>query len=155
MGKHTVRTAVTLGVTVLLGAGLGTASAAPVTPASPAGAHPVHQPKPVLVDCSMKSRVRPDEFILACGDGNSRLLSLHWSKWSGRTALAKGVNAVNDCKPYCAAGTFHSYPVVVRLDSPEPWKKDPQLRQFTRLSLLFTGARPEGYQRVVTYQLAN
>lgn len=158
MRKHTVSTAVTLGATVLLGVGgLGTASAAPGAPASPAVTDPAHrQPgQSVLVDCSMKSQVRPDTFILACGDGNSRLVSLHWTKWTGRAATARGVNAVNDCKPYCAAGTFRSYPVVVRLASPQPWKKDPQLRQFTRLSLVFPGARPQGYQRVVTYQLGD
>jgi hypothetical protein len=111
--------------------------------------------QPVFVDCLSKPQTRPQAFILACGDGNSRLSSLHWASWNGMSATAMGINLVNDCKPYCAAGTFRSYPVVVRLSDPEPWKKNPQLEHFTRLSLSFTGERPEGYQPVMTYSLWN
>ncbi|MEU5089941.1 hypothetical protein [Streptomyces sp. NPDC021356] len=155
MGEHTVRTAVTLGAAVMLTAGLGTASAASAAQAPPtAAAHTTHR-QPVFVDCFWKPQTRPDAFILACGDANSRLSSLHWKKWNGRSAVAEGVNLVNDCKPYCAAGTFHSYPVVVRLDRAQPWKKHPQVQHFTRLSLAFPGHRPAGYERVVTYSLWN
>ncbi|MFF9408554.1 hypothetical protein ACF1B0_23985 [Streptomyces anandii] len=155
MRKHTVRTAVTLCAAALLTAGLGTASAAPATsPSAGHGADAQPQPRqPVLVDCAFQPHARPDAFILACGDGNSRLASLHWQHWDGRTAVARGVNLVNDCKPYCAAGKFHPYPVVVRLAHPQPWKKRPQVRQFTQLTLTFTGARPAGYDRVVTLPL--
>ena len=150
MGKHTARTAVTLSAGVVLAAGMGTASAAP-----PA-AHSVKQQQhgqSVLVDCFLHPAVRPADFLIACGDGNSRLASLHWSRWNPNTAEAKGFNAVNDCKPYCAAGTFHSYPVVVRLDHPQPWKKHPQQRHSTRMTLLYTAGRPDGFPRVVTYPL--
>ncbi|MFI1168129.1 hypothetical protein ACH4UM_32180 [Streptomyces sp. NPDC020801] len=158
MGRHSVRTAVTLGAAALLTAGLGTASAAPA--ASPAATHtpPAHagqrQPKqPVLVDCLWHPQARPDAFILACGDGNSRLSALHWSQWNARSAVAKGVNFVNDCKPYCAAGKFHAYPVVVRLEHPKPWKKHPQVQHFTQITLVFPGARPDVYGRVVRLPL--
>lgn len=153
MRIHTMRTAVTLSAAALLTAGLGTAAAVPAS--SPAAAHArQRQPgQPVLVDCFMRPQARPSAFILACGDGNSRLSALDWSRWDGRSAVAKGVNLVNDCKPDCAAGTFRSYPVVVRLDHPEPWKKRPQLERFTRISLTYPGGRPEGYQRVMTFPL--
>ncbi|MER6981673.1 hypothetical protein [Streptomyces carpinensis] len=154
MGTHTVRAAVTLGAAALLSAGLATASAAPAAQSSATPEH-AKPPRPVLVDCFWKPQARPDAFILACGDANSRLASLHWSAWNARSAVARGVNFVNDCKPYCAAGTFHSYPVIVRLDRPEPWKKNPQMKHFTRMSLVFTGARPDGAPRVVTYPLWN
>ncbi|PZG82804.1 hypothetical protein C1I97_35080 [Streptomyces sp. NTH33] len=156
MGGQSMRTAVTLCAAGLLAAGAGTASAAPAAPPTNARpAHAVQRPKeqPVLVDCFFKPRARPDAFILACGDGNSRLSSLRWSQWNGRSAVAKGLNFVNDCKPYCAAGRFHPYPVIVRLDRPEPWKKRPHTQRFTRLSLVFPAARPDGYQRVETYAL--
>ncbi|MEU6476431.1 hypothetical protein ABZ858_05985 [Streptomyces sp. NPDC047017] len=109
----------------------------------------------MFVDCLWKPQSRPEAFILACGDGNSRLSSLHWAKWNSRSAVAEGVNYVNDCKPYCAAGKFHSYRVLVRFDHPEPWKKNPRVEHFTRLSLVFPGARPDGYGRMVTYPLWN
>ncbi|MFH8430858.1 hypothetical protein [Streptomyces sp. NPDC018056] len=155
MGGHTVRTAVTLGAAVVLSAALGTVSAASAAPAAPTAAGHTWHRQPVFVDCLWKPRTRPEAFILACGDGNSRLSSLRWTRWDGRAAVARGVNVVNDCKPYCAAGTFHSYPVVVRLDRAEPWKKHPRVQHFTQLTLVFPGARPAGYERTVTYPLWN
>ncbi|MFE9453724.1 hypothetical protein [Streptomyces sp. NPDC006739] len=144
-------TAITLGAGVLLTAGLTTASAAPpTTPPTRAAAL-----QPVLVDCLWHRNVRPADFILACGDGNSRLTALHWSQWGPSGAKAVGVNVVNDCDPYCAAGRFHPYPVTVRLDRPQPWKKDPGVRHFTRMTLTYSGARPDGYHQVETYPLWN
>ncbi|MFG2629603.1 hypothetical protein [Streptomyces sp. NPDC048473] len=60
---------------------------------------------------------------------------------------------MNDCQPFCAAGRFHSYPVIVRLDRPESWKKHPELKHFTRLQLTYTGGRPSQTPRDVTYKL--
>ncbi|MFJ3336148.1 hypothetical protein [Streptomyces sp. NPDC086766] len=154
MRRHTVRTAITLCAATALAAGLGTASAAPGAP--PGGAQQVRRPeRPVLVDCLWHPKTRPDAFILACGDGNSRLYSLRWSQWGSRAATARGLNAVNDCKPYCAAGRFHSYRVLVRLDHPQPWKKHPQRQHYTRMVLVFPDGRPDGYDQVVSYPLWN
>ncbi|MET8248068.1 hypothetical protein ABZV31_28890 [Streptomyces sp. NPDC005202] len=146
--------AVTLCAAASLAATLGAASAAPTV--SSAAAHEVKQQgNPVIVDCFWHPQERPDAFILACGDGNSRLSSLHWSQWGADSAVAKGFNLVNDCKPYCAAGKFHSYPVVVRLDRPQPWKKHPQLEHYTQMSLVYTSGRPDGFEQVMTYPLWN
>ncbi|MFJ1547475.1 hypothetical protein [Streptomyces sp. NPDC088246] len=60
---------------------------------------------------------------------------------------------MNDCQPFCAAGRFHSYPVIVRLDRPDSWKKQPELKRFTRLQLTYTGDRPSQTPRDVTYKL--
>ncbi|MGW2741136.1 hypothetical protein [Streptomyces sp. NPDC001450] len=141
-------TAVTLAAGALLTAAMTTASASP-----PATAPKADPPRPVLVDCFWNRHVRPADFILACGDGNSRLLGLHWSQWGSQGATAEGLNAVNDCKPYCAAGTFHSYRVTVRLDRPRPWTKHPDVEHYTRMSLIYEGARPEGFKQVMTYPL--
>ncbi|MEU6095116.1 hypothetical protein [Streptomyces sp. NPDC047079] len=149
MRMHNVKTAVTLGAVALLAAAMGTASAAP-----PAGHIPQGQSaRPVIVDCVWHPQVRPADFLLACGDGNSSLSSLRWSHWDPGSATASGVNVVNDCKPYCAAGRFHAYPVIVRLDHPQPWKKDPQVQHYTQMSLVYTDTRPEGFDRMVTYPL--
>ncbi|MEU6368650.1 hypothetical protein ABZ876_23640 [Streptomyces sp. NPDC046931] len=151
MRMHKVNTAVTLSAVVLLAAAMGTASAAPTAGHTPqrGSAHPV------IVDCVWHAQVRPAEFMIACGDGNSILSSLRWSHWDQGSATASGVNVVNDCTPYCAAGTFHSYPVTVRLDHPQSWKKNPRVQHYTRMSLVYTDARPDGYDRVVTYPLWN
>lgn len=151
-----VWTAVTLSAGALLAAAVPPVSAAPPTAPVSASATPVaaRQRHPVLVDCFWRPAVRPRDFILACGDANSLLTGMRWSRWGGASAAAVGVNAVNDCKPYCAAGTFHPYAVTVRLDRPRPWKGHPGLVQYTRMELTYTGAgRPAGYPRVQTYRL--
>ncbi|TVZ90291.1 MULTISPECIES: hypothetical protein [unclassified Streptomyces] len=141
-------TAVTLAAGAMLTAAMTTAAASPPTSAPKA-----LPPTPVLVDCFWNRNVRPADFILACGDGNSRLAGLDWSHWGSRTATAEGLNAVNDCKPYCAAGTFRSYRVTVVLDRPRPWTKHPDTEHYTRMSLIYEDARPEGFNQVMTYPL--
>ncbi|MGV9253671.1 hypothetical protein [Streptomyces sp. NPDC003697] len=154
MGAHTVRAAVMVCTAASLATLTGTATAAPAVTGSDPGAVTRQQSlRPVLVDCFWHPRQRPDGFILACGDGNSRLESLSWSHWSRNSATARGVNMVNDCVPYCAVGTFHAYQVVVRLDSPKPWKKHPSLQHFTRISLAYPDGRPDGFERVMIIQL--
>lgn len=154
MRSSTARTAITLCAAASLAAVMGTASAAPQTSKTAQAPRP-DRSAPVLVDCLWHPDVRPAEFILACGDGNSRLVSLHWSHWNRNTAVAEGVNVVNDCKPYCAAGKFHSYPVTVKLDHPQSWKKKPQQQHYTRMTLVYTHDRPEGFGQTVSYPLWN
>ncbi|WSQ41123.1 hypothetical protein OG609_38060 [Streptomyces sp. NBC_01224] len=129
-----------------------TALAAAVVPASasagsPASAHAV------AVDCFSQPQVRPGDFLIACGDGNNHLIGLQWSNWGHTSAVGRGLDAVNDCQPYCAAGRFHSYPVIVRLDRPDSWTKHPELKRFTRLQLTYTDSRPSQTPRNVTYKL--
>ncbi|MFI5794934.1 hypothetical protein [Streptomyces sp. NPDC051677] len=154
--RHTTRTAVMLCAALGLTAAVGSASAAPAASPPTVREAAVRQATdPVLVDCFSHAQVRPTAFILACGDGNSRLVSLHWDSWGPGSARATGVNVVNDCDPYCAAGAFHPYAVVVKLDRPQPWKKNPQVQHYSRISLTYPGARPAQFARVVTYPLWN
>ncbi|MFG3200744.1 hypothetical protein [Streptomyces sp. NPDC048192] len=146
-----VGTAVTLAAGALLTTAMTTASASPPTP--PGTGARASTARPVLVDCFFHRNVRPTDFILACGDGNSRLTGLHWTQWGPGAAKAVGVNWVNDCNPYCAAGTFHRYPVVIRLTGEQQWKKHPSFRRYTQISLTYTGARPDGFKQVMTYPL--
>lgn len=148
MKRHSTRAAVTLCVAAALAATLTSASGATSSASTRQQAE-----EPVLVDCFWRTTVRPDDFMLACGDGNSRLDSLKWLRWDGEAAMARGVNWVNDCKPYCAAGQFRSYPVTVRLEEPKPWKKNPDLRQYGKITLTYLEGTPEGFTKVVTYPL--
>ncbi|MFF3141819.1 hypothetical protein ACFVRU_08830 [Streptomyces sp. NPDC057927] len=139
----------------------GTASSAPApsppsTPSTPSTPSVQRQAgQPVMVDCFWHPQVRPTDFILACGDGNSRLTSLRWSQWHPDSAVAEGFNVVNDCKPYCAAGKFHAYRVIVRLNAPQPWKKRPDLSHYTQLSLVYTNGKPDGFGQWVDLPLWN
>ncbi|MFJ8191920.1 hypothetical protein ACIQ8D_19435 [Streptomyces sp. NPDC096094] len=150
MGRNPMRAAVTLCAAAALAVPLGTASAAPSTEHTTLTQQ---TSDPVLVNCSSQPEVRPEAFLLACGDGNSRLVSLRWFRWDANAAVGRGSNAINDCDPYCAAGTFRSYPVTVRLDQPRAWEKDAGERHYTRMTLTYTDGRPDGAPRVVTYSL--
>ncbi|MER6531468.1 hypothetical protein [Streptomyces sp. NPDC001508] len=152
MRRPVRRTAIMLWAGVLL-AGAATTGAAAPSARVPAGHQARQSATPVLVDCFWHSSVRPGDFILACGDGNSRLTGLRWTQWGREAATAQGVNLVNDCKPYCAAGKFHGYPVTVRLEHPERWQRHPGLDHYTRISLTYAESRPEDYERVTTLPL--
>jgi hypothetical protein len=132
---------------------MGSASVATGTPSSAPAASGQQPGQPVIVDCLWKSHVRPGDFMLACGDGNSRLTTLHWSQWGPDSAVASGVNVVNDCKPYCAAGKFHAYRVTVRLDHAQSWKKHPRVQRYAQMSLVYSGSRPSGFEQTVVYPL--
>lgn len=155
MVMRTLTTAVALCCGASLAAAAAPAFAA--TSATPSTVQVTQQRSrgPVLVDCFRHPTVRPSALIIACGDGNSRLESVHWTRWGPNGASGEGVNVVNDCKPYCAAGTFHSYPVVVTLANTEPWKRHPQVQSFTQLTLTYPGERPTIYQQSVTLPLGS
>ena len=79
--------------------------------------------------------------MFACGDGNFYATSLRWGSWGTTTATAKGVGHENDCKPYCAAGHFHTYPVTVTADELTRCGLTPT---YARLTIAYSGARPQG-----------
>lgn len=127
--------------------------AAAVVPAS-ASTKP-KSPDTVVVDCFSDPQARPRTFLIACGDGNSILTALRWSAWKPTFATGRGLNVLNDCRPYCAAGKFHSYPVAVRLDRPKQWQKHPGKQHYTEMHLVYTGHKPPQMPREVTYRLWN
>ena len=153
MQLRALTTTVALFAVATLATSAGTQPAARPDPAPAAQSVQQRTALPVLVDCLSHPQVRPADFILACGDGNSRLASLRWSRWDAATARAKGVNWVNDCTPYCAAGRFHAYRVTVRLDRPRPWKKQPQVAHYSRITLVYQAGRPEQFAPTVSYPL--
>ncbi len=134
------------------------AAAALVVGAVPASAQTRAAPEPdpepvVVVDCSSEAQVRPEEYLLACGDGNNRLVRLSWDTWGPRKATATGTDMVNDCNPYCAAGRFRAYPVTVTLSKPEPWPGHPDVQRFTTIRLFYPDHAPSPAPKDVTYKL--
>ncbi|MFG2982209.1 hypothetical protein ACGFYQ_13270 [Streptomyces sp. NPDC048258] len=134
------------------------AAAALAAAAVPASAQPEAAPTPtpgtvVVADCFSEAQVRPEEYLLACGDGNNRLVGLRWDTWGPRTATATGTDMVNDCRPYCAAGRFHPYPVKVTLSEPKPWPDLTDVQRFTMIRLVYTDTAPSPVAKDVTYKL--
>lgn len=144
MQRHQLKAAVLICAAASLATAVAPASAS-TKAQSPAGV--------VVVDCFSHPQARPGTFLIACGDGNSILTALRWSAWKPKFATGSGLNVLNDCRPYCAAGTFHSYPVAVRLDRPEPWQKHPGHQHYTQLRIVYTDNRPPQMPREVTYRL--
>ncbi|MGW0366144.1 hypothetical protein [Streptomyces sp. NPDC002990] len=145
--RSRLRTTTLLCAAVTLAA--ATVAASPQTRTAPAPA-----PDPVVVvDCFSKAQVRPDEYLLACGDGNNRLVGLRWDSWGPRTATATGTDMVNDCRPYCAAGRFRPYPVKVTLSDPKPWQAGSDVQRFTVIRLVYTDTAPSPVPKEVTYKL--
>jgi hypothetical protein len=66
-----------------------------------------------LPDCLGKPRLKPASVVLACADGNFSVSKLAWTGWGQTFAAGRGTGSLNDCKPNCAAGHFHSYPVIL------------------------------------------
>jgi len=102
---------------------------------------------PVFQGCApTKPSVRPSQVTVACADANFFLAGLKWSRWDGSGADAVGTAHQNDCRPYCAAGHFHTYPVVVRLSRAETCSNG--RREFTRFYYRFTRSKPPGQARL-------
>jgi hypothetical protein len=94
----------------------------------------------VAINCQGQPQVRPRSFTLACADGNDYLSGLRWTSWAPGLASATGLQTVNDCVPYCAAGHFHRYPVDAVF-----WGSaaaGPGSQRYTKITLLYPGARP-------------
>ena len=94
-------------VAVLGGVAAGASGAPPATLTAHRG--------PVVVTCRGAAQYKPSRYVLACGDGNAYWTGVKWSTWA-HTALGRGMLVLNSCHPNCAAGQFHSYPAVVRLN---------------------------------------
>jgi hypothetical protein len=101
---------------------------------------------PVAFNCG-HAQVRPRDFILTCADGNSYLTKLSWTTWTSPFPTATGTQMINNCIPYCADGTFRSYPVDVVFWRREPLPHHPGVQYFTRVTVLYPAARPPAYYR--------
>jgi hypothetical protein len=96
-------------------------------------------------DC-VHEAVKPRSIIITCADANFVLTGLKWSYWRRSSAAGAGSAKINDCKPSCAEGHFHKYPVSVRLSSAHFCRNAGQT-QFRRMRLTFTRKVPPGLKR--------
>ena len=112
----------------------------------------------VIVTCLGKQQVRPATVVLACADYNSLIQKISWTSWTRTLASGTGTLVQNDCIPYCAAGHFHSYPVLVMLWANQPYGA---AQRYTEITEILPGARPSVFnghnwvpaKRVETSQL--
>jgi hypothetical protein len=148
-GRLTAAVIATISVPALgLGLGLGAgalnsaAQASSRTSASGAVFARHFSEKAVVADCQGQSQARPAKLTLSCADGNDYLAGLAWTSWTAGLASGTGVQEVNDCLPYCAAGHFHGYPVDVIFWGGASLPGHPGSQRYTSVTLLYPGARP-------------
>ena len=113
-------------VLLLLGLSAASATAAPASP-------------PVFEGCLTGPVVRPASIVVACADGNFYVSRLRWSAWTATAATATGTAHQNDCKPYCAAGHFHTYPVRVTATKRS---RCGAAVYYARIEIFYPGRRP-------------
>lgn len=128
-----------------LGLGLGLSGTASATPAARTSVTSLYAERAVVVDCQGHSVVRPGSLTLACADGNNALTGLTWTSWGSKLAGGFGTQVMNDCIPYCAAGHFHHYPVLVVLWGAAALRGHPGTLHYSEMTLIYTGARPQVY----------
>ena len=134
----------------------GDCGSAAASPGSAPAATRLFTERTVVINCLGRTQVRPGSFTLACADGNDYLTGLSWTSWTPRLASGYGTQVVNDCLPYCAAGHFHRYPVLVVLWGRAALRGNPGTLRYTKTTLIYTGSRPMvlgGYPATVTETL--
>jgi len=124
-------------------AGPARTPAAALTRAGSAAAAPQY----VVLNCMDKTQVKPGTISLACADNGLGLTHLHWTSWTPELASAYGTEWENDCKPNCAQGHFHYYPVVAVLWGSATVKGHPGQRRYTQATISYTKERPAVYVR--------
>ena len=117
-------------IAVLLAVGAVGCASAPTRATDAALIQRASTAKTVVINCQFKPQVRPSAMILTCADANDVLTGLHWVSWGTGAAFATGIEQINDCTPYCAAGKFINYPVLVDLWRAEPLPGHPGVLYF-------------------------
>ncbi|MGZ4169503.1 MAG: hypothetical protein ACXVFO_20910, partial [Solirubrobacteraceae bacterium] len=107
--------------------------------------------------------VRPGQIVYT-GDGSGLLAGpgqggrhpkfgrLKWTSWTATAALGSGADWINNCEPFCAAGSFAQHPVTIKLYRP---RRLAGLQVFTRMTIHYTrGANPYTHKPTETFMLS-
>ena len=110
-------------------------------------------PRYVVLNCmdKDKAQVKPGTIYLACADNGIGVAHLHWTSWTPHLASAYGTAWQNDCKPDCAAGHIHHYPVVVVLWGTAAVKGHPAERRYPWATLTYTKGSPSAWAKSRSY----
>jgi hypothetical protein len=131
-----------------LGLGLGLTTSASAATAHAAGTAAAKSPRYVMLDCGSKAQVEPGTYVLTCADAGIGLANLHWTSWTSKLASGYGTEWENDCQPNCAAGHIHHYPVLAVAWGSASVAGHPGERRYTKVTLIYPGARPPVYELV-------
>jgi hypothetical protein len=94
---------------------------------------------------------RPASMIIGC-DGTGELESMRWARWGFTSAEGMGSVRLDDCKPSCAVGKFHTYSVQVVFSDPvNVYEKHYSGLVWNKAVITFAGGVPAGMGRVTTF----
>jgi hypothetical protein len=107
--------------------------------------------------------VRPKQIVYT-GDGSGFLAGpgkagrrpkpgkLKWSSWTAGAAVGSGDDWLNNCEPFCAAGTFSQHALKIKLYRPRTMLR---LLVFTRMTVHYAhGADPLTHKSSATFTLS-
>ena len=88
-------------------------------------------------------RVEPTRIVLACGDAGFFINAIDWKYWGNKKAKGSGVAHAKVCRPSCAAGQFHDYPVKFKLYKVRSRIcNGRRLPMFQKIKMTWPGQRP-------------
>ncbi len=147
MSFRRVTLLVAVGALVGVPAALGSGTALPKLPTQigPPGKGDL-QAKPSSITYSGDGSA----FFAGAKGSNNRAKPLTWSSWTASGGQGSGFNWLNNCKPNCAAGTFHTF--AVKLDAYSPKRVGGHLI-FSRIKVTYTGQMPKHANRTQTWKV--
>jgi hypothetical protein len=81
--------------------------------------------------------------VIYVGGSTAFLRTRRWSHWTGTSASTRGTLWVDNCRPDCASGHFHTYPAQVTLSRVADRKG---VRFFSRMRLHYQHGGPRDYR---------
>jgi hypothetical protein len=66
-----------------------------------------------ILGCRGNLQVEPEEVVACAADDGINVDHVKWTGWGEDPAYARGQAIVNTCDPYCAAGNYHLFRVVL------------------------------------------
>jgi len=138
-----VRAVALAGMTVLVTASAALASATPTVPAaSGTSGKKDLKAKPASIMYTGDGSA----FLAGAKKSRDKTKSLTWTSWTASSGKGSGYNWLNSCKPDCASGTFHSYPVTLKV-----WRPKTVAGQliFTRMTVTYTSKMPPGARKKI------
>jgi hypothetical protein len=81
--------------------------------------------------------------VIYVGGTTAFLRTRHWSDWTSTSASTRGTLWVDNCRPDCASGHFHTYPAQVTLSRVADRKG---VRFFSRMRVRYQHGGPRDYR---------
>lgn len=134
---------------VAIAFGIGAATAAAVTlPVSPVYLNASSAYEGLQVTPPTITYTGDGTGFLGGTDVRNQNSGIAWVRWATFRALGRGFNQLNNCRPSCAGGHFHGYPVRIEMWRPRSLGG---VLVFTRMTIFYKKHRPRREPRHYTF----